>query len=196
MAAVYVETRLKMEITPDFTAKRFSHLKPGELFFLPVDSRYVVALAAADPYEENMVAVLLGPGRETAGRIMSQIHANVLSLGSEYELRLPAAPSGWSANEPTGEGICFVLSASGREASEQTLFLKASFVVSPQNLLRCYIDIRSGQVLVDRERRAPYIAPTGICGYAVEWSLFTKESKPRLLLSYSTEDSGDEPSRT
>lgn len=180
-----------MEITPNFAAKRFSQLKPGELFLLPVDSRYAVALAAADPYEENMVAVLLGPGRETAGLITGQVHANVLSIGTEYELRLPAAPSGWSANEP--EGVCFALSTSGREASEQALFLKASFVVSPQNVLRCYIDIRSGQILVDRERRAPYIAPTGSCGYAVEWSLFTKESKPRLILSCPTGNSGAEP---
>jgi len=173
-----------MDIAPNFRATRFSQLKPGELFLVSIDSRYEVALAVADPYEGDIVAVWLGPGGERAGRIPRGLQANVLSLGSEYELRLPAAPSGWSADEPARDELCFALSAYGREGSEQTLFLRAMFLVPPQGLLRCYIDVKSGQILVDREQRAPYIAPNGICGYAIEWSLFTKENKPRLILSY------------
>lgn len=97
---------------------------------------------------------------------------------------LPTAPSGWSADEPARDELCFTLSAYGREGSEQTLFLRAMFVVAPQGFLPCYIDVRSGQILVGRERRGPYIAPNGICGYAIEWSLFTKENEQRLILSY------------
>jgi hypothetical protein len=141
------------------------------------------------------VAVLLGPGRERAGRIAGGIQANVLSLGSEYELRLPAAPSGWSADEPTRDELCFALSAYGRDGSEQTLFLRAMFLVPPQALLLCYVDLRSGQILVDREQRAPYIAPSGISGYAIEWSLFTKENEPRLILSYPAGNAAVERSR-
>jgi hypothetical protein len=177
-----------MDVAPDFRATRFSQLKPGELFLVSIDSRYEVALAAADPYEGDMVPVLLGPGRDRAGRIPRGIQANVLSLGTEYELRLPAAPSGWSADEPVTDQLCFALGAYGREGSEQTLFLRAMFDVPPHGHLRCYVDVRSGQILADREQRAPYIAPNGICSYAIEWSLFTKEKKPRLILRYPPGD--------
>jgi hypothetical protein len=87
---------------PNFRATRFAQLKPGELFLVSIDSRYEVARAAADPYEGDRVAVLLGPGRERAGHIAGGIQANVLSLGSEYELRLPTAPSAGPPTNPHG----------------------------------------------------------------------------------------------
>lgn len=79
-------------MTPNLRATRFSQLKPGELFLFPDDSVYAVALAAADPVEGEMVMIPLGPAREKAGRLANPVQMSVLSLGNDYELRLPAQP--------------------------------------------------------------------------------------------------------
>ena len=48
--------------------------------------------------------------------------------------------------------------------------------------------IKSGQILAPRQGPPPHIRPNGICGYAVAWALFTRESEPRLIESFPAGD--------
>jgi hypothetical protein len=105
-----------VNITPVLTATRFSQLKPGELFIFPDDAASRVALAAADPARDgDMVMIPLGPGlsREKVARIAYPRQMDVLSFGTDYEIRLPAEAGGWSVDVPPAEKVCFVLSAQG-----------------------------------------------------------------------------------
>ena len=174
-----------MEMTPNLRATRFSQLKPGELFLFPDDSVYAVALAAADPVEGEMVMIPLGPARERAGRLSNPVQMSVLSLGNDYELRLPAQPAGWSSEAPAADRLCCILSLYGPEPVGKTPYLRATFGAPQAEFKFCYVDVRNGQILTSREQRpSPYITPGGISGYAVEWSLLTRETKPRVILSY------------
>lgn len=173
-----------MEITPALRATRFSQLKAGELFIFPNGPASAVALAAADPTRDgDMVMIPLGPGLrpEMVARIMEPQHSDVLSFGTDYEVRLPAAPRGWSIEMPPAEKPCFILTAG---PSDQKLFLRANF--SPDAEFRpCYIDMKEGRILASASQLRPaFLIPPNIFGYAVEWALLTRESKPRVILSY------------
>jgi hypothetical protein len=174
-----------MEMTPNFKATRFSQLKAGELFLFPDDSGFGVALAAADPVEEDMVMIPLGPAPEKAGRLTRGPQENVLSFGNDYQLRLPCHPAGWAVDAPPADRLCFVLSSHGPEPSGQTLYLRATFGPTQPGLRFCYVDVKTGRILAFTNRWPPQYVPLGgICGYAVQWSLLTNETKPRVILSY------------
>src|ERR1700736_1566371 len=102
MAALHVTSWLRtktMEITPALKATRFSQLKPGELFMFANKSSSAVALVAADPTRDgDMIMIPLGPElpRENIARIFDSRQMDVLSFGTDYDVRLPADPRGWS----------------------------------------------------------------------------------------------------
>jgi hypothetical protein len=174
-----------MNITPQFRATRFSQLQPGELFLFPDGSVFAVALTAMDPVEGDMVMIPLGPAPEKAGCLTTGPQVNVLSLGTDYELRLPSDPARWFATAPPPDRLCFVVSAHGPEPSGQTVYLRAMFGAAQAGFRFCYVDVKTGRVLANPDQRpSPYPPPGGICGFAVEWSLLTKETKPRIILSY------------
>jgi len=127
----------------------------------------------------------LGPAPETAGRLTRGPQENVLSLGNDYELRLPSHPAGWSVEAPGTDRLCFVLSSHGQAPSAQSLYLRAMFGAPQIGFRFCYVDVRTGGVLAFTNRwPSQYVELGGICGYAVQWSLLTKETKPRLILSH------------
>jgi hypothetical protein len=169
-----------MDITPPLKATRFSQLKPGELFIYPDATASAVALAAADPARDgDMVMIPLGPvvPREMVARIMEPRHMDVLSFGTEYEVRLPADPAGWSVDVPPAAKPCFVLSAQG-------LYLRANFHPDPASFKACYVDMKDGRILASERRiNCEFLIPRGISGFATEWTLLTKESEPRAILS-------------
>jgi len=172
-------------MTPNFKATRFSQLKAGDLFLFPDQSGFAVALAAADPVEGEIVMITLGPAPEKAGRLTTGPQENVLSLGNDYELRLPSHPAGWSVEAPPADRLCFVLSSHGPEPSGQTPYLRAMFGATQTGFRFCYLDVKTGRILAFASQwPSPYVTPGGICGFAVEWSLLTKETKPRVILSY------------
>jgi hypothetical protein len=187
MAALHVTGWLRrktMEVTPTLKATRFSQLKPGELFMFANKSSSGVALAAADPTRDGeMVMIPLGPELplEIIVRILDSQQMDVLSFGTDYEVRLPADPRGWSIQAPPAEKPCFVLAAG---LSEPKLFLRANF--SPDAEFRpCYIDIREGRILASTSQLRPaFLTPPSIFGYAVDWAILTKETEPRVILSY------------
>jgi len=136
-----------MKITPTIQATRFSQLQPGELFLLGNGAATVAALAAKDPARDgDMVMVVLGGGiaPNMVGRILDPQYMDVMSFGTDFEVRLPSRPEGWSIEPPSAEKLCVVLVASGQ--SEQRLFLKANF--SPDTVYRpCYVDMNTGYIL-------------------------------------------------
>lgn len=174
-----------MEITPNFRATRFSQLRPGELFLFRDGSAFAIALTAMDAVEEERVMIPLGPAQEKAGRLIQGSQENLLSLGTEYELRLPCHPSGWSAKAPPPDRLCFLLSAHAGQPSGQSVYLRAMFGAPEAGFRFCYVDIKTGGILtISDAQPSPYVTPGGICGYAIEWSLLTKETEPRVILSY------------
>jgi hypothetical protein len=173
-----------MDITPVLTATRFSQLKPGELFIFPDDTASGVALAATDPARDgDMVMIPLGPGlsREKVARVMDPRQMDVLSFGTDYEVRLPAEPGGWSVDVPPVEKVCFVLSA-------ESLYLRANYDANSARFKACYVDMKDGRILASSKRiNSEFLTPRNISGYAAEWSLLTKETEPRVILSYSAQ---------
>ncbi len=169
-----------MDITPVLTTTRFSQLKPGELFIFPNDTASAVALAVADPTRDgDMVMIPLGPAlpREMVARIADPPRMDVLSFGTDYEVRLPAGPAGWSVDVPPAEPPCFVLFAQG-------LYLRANFDPNPAGFKACYVGMKDGRILASGKRiDSAFVTPRGISGYAAKWALLTKEREPRVILS-------------
>jgi predicted peptidase len=123
---------------------------------------------------------MLGPGlpREMVARIVDPRQMDVPSFGTDYEVRLPADPGGWSIDVPSAEKPCFVLSPQG-------LYLRANFDANPAGFKACYVDMKDGRILASSKRiDSELLIPRGISGYATEWALLTKESEPRAILSY------------
>jgi hypothetical protein len=169
-----------VNITPVLTATRFSQLKPGELFIFASETASAVALTVADPTSDGDVFMVpLGPAapREMVARIVAPRQMDVLSFGTDYEVRLPADPAGWSVDVPPAEKLCFVLCAQG-------LYLRANFDPNPAGFKACYVDMKDGRILASADRiDSAFLIPRGISGYAIEWTLLTKESEPRAILA-------------
>lgn len=99
---------------------------------------------------------------------------------SEPTIKFVCRPTqeGWSVDVPPAEEPCFVLSA-------QSLYLRANFDPNPAGFKACYVDMKDGRILASGERiDCAFLIPRGISGYATEWALLTKESEPRVILSY------------
>lgn len=173
-----------MEFTPNLNATRFSKLEPGELFLFADNNAPVLGLAAKDPVQDNdVVTVILGGtiNPNSIGRILGPRDGEVLSYGKEYVLRLPAEPQGWTVAPPEADKLCFVVC---RQAStEQRLLLRANF--SPDDIFRpCYVDMKDDRILTSSSQLRPsYLIPRDFIGYAVKWSILTKETEPRVILS-------------
>jgi hypothetical protein len=178
-----------MEITPAFKATRFAQLKQGELFIFSSESVSAVGLAAKDPARDgDMVMIPLGPALapEMVARIVDGQHTAVVSFGAEYIVQLPSHAGGWSAEGPPPEKPCFVLSSQGSDPSQQKLYLRANFAPPGVGFKPCYVDMKDGRILAPGGQ---YVAPPGISGYAIEWALLTKETEPRVILSYPDQKS-------
>ena len=124
-----------------------------------------------------MIPLGLAVPREMVARIEAPRQMDVLSFGTDYEVRLPADPAGWSVDVPPAEKVCFVLSAQG-------LYLRANFSPNPAGFKACYVDMKDGRILASANRiDSAFLIPRNIAGYATEWALLTKETEPRTILS-------------
>jgi hypothetical protein len=137
-----------------------------------------------------MVMILLGAtvDAEMVARIVyAPGHMPVVSFGVEDIVQLPSDAGGWAAEVPSPEKPCLVVSAQGLEPSQQKLYLRANFAPPGAGFKACYFDVKDGRILASpSELHRGYRTPKGISGYAVEWALLTKESEPRVILSYRT----------
>jgi hypothetical protein len=155
------------------------------------NSASAVALAAADPTRDgDMVMILLGAAVDAemvACIADAPGHMPVVSFGVEYIVQLPSHAGGWAAEVPPPGTPCIVISSQGSEPSQQKLYLRVNFAPPGAGFKACYFDVKDGRILASPSQlHLGYQTPTGICGYAVEWALLTKESEPRVILSYRT----------
>jgi hypothetical protein len=171
-----------MDIVPKLTATQFSQLASGDLFMCPDDTGLGIAIVVTDTTaDDDKLALLLRPSdkRSTYSPALIGFPSDspVISFGKDYLLRLPCDTKGWLVTEPSINSPSLLL-------QNNDLYLRGFFGAYGQQLTPCYVNIQDGKTLVRSGGFQRGFAHPGRGAYAVEWSLWTTDAKPREILSF------------
>jgi hypothetical protein len=168
-----------MQPTPKLRVARFAELKPGELFVYEARRVSHVALAVRNSAQDEMLILPLGPTLPeymTYPTLFNDPGTTVVSFGKDFALRLPVAPDAWSSEAPSPEVNAVALNKDGA-------FLRCNFSTHPRDFQPCYVDLTTGDVVVNQPGHAArFVKPPGILAYATSWSLTTLEDPARVIL--------------
>ena len=168
-----------MQATPKLQATRFAQLKAGELFIYEMGRTRHVALAVRNSAQDEMLVLPLGPTLPafmTYPTLFNDPGMTVVSFGKDFALRWPVAPDAWTSEAPTPEVTAMALNKDGA-------FLRCNFSPRPADFQACFIDLATGQVVVNQPGHAArFVKPPGILAYATSWSFTTFEDPRRVIL--------------
>ena len=170
-----------MEILPKLNITRFAQLTAGDLFICTYEAGACVAMKVEDPIDADPLMLLLGPAFPPEidhPRLVGAPSVTVISYGSDYVLRLPADPSGWTAEEPQHSINCILIT--GSEA-----YFRGNGSPTDRAFHACYVNVATGRLHASGNGpNARYAKPAGIRAFANTWSIVTTEAKPRVILAY------------
>ena len=172
-----------MKISPGVTVARLAQLKPGDLFFHPVETGPFIGMVVHDPTRDGDGLIMsLGPTFPVGAkcpRLVSAPYATVISFGNDFQLRLPSQVEGWASEPPPFECPCIVV-------AERTAYFRANFSPASMPPQACYVDLATGIILTRGPGQSQVYAsvPPGVAAFAVRWELLTIEAEPREILAY------------
>jgi hypothetical protein len=173
-----------MKIEPTLRFCRFEQLSSGDLFVYMHDDGSCIALKVEDPHQNGEKLILpFGPAfpKPLDGpNFVPWQPMDVISFRKDYILQLPAHPGGWSKFEPTENILCILM-------TDKEYYLRTNFVPLSREFRPAYVDMSTGLIHVDSQRmQSGYTRPTGVRAVAMEWTLITTETEPRIIFSQTS----------
>lgn len=167
-----------MITVPAAKVERVSQLEPGELvYFQHGEVSYVGLICDYRDPDPSKLVLLLGPTfpADTAYPFLLDGGMTVVSIGRDFELRLPIIPTDWTQTAPNYDCNCLLVTTEG-------VFFRANGGQPGRpGFVPCYVNVCTG---IMEMRNGNYASPRGHVAFAKSWEILTTEAKPRTILKY------------
>lgn len=170
-----------MIITPSVTVARVAQLSAGELVhFQHGQERYIGLVCEYRDPDPSKLLLVLGPTFPNGFQhpTLFDVPPSVaVSLGTDFEIRLPMDLAEWTDDEPTNDCNCLLASAEG-------LFFRANAAPLQgwrNSFTPWYVNAATGLV---HSSSASLRQPSRAATFVKSWGIFTCEQEPQLVIQY------------